>query len=65
MEVLHALVDRGNTVLVIEHNIDVIRTADYVIDIGPEGGSGGGNCLYQGERGGLKEVKGSQTALFL
>lgn len=65
MDVLHALVDRGNTVLVIEHNIDVIRTADYLIDIGPEGGSGGGTCLYQGNRDGLKQVSNSQTALFL
>src|ERR1700741_2837354 len=46
--VLNRLVDRGNTVLVIEHNLDVIKVADYIIDMGPEGGSGGGNVVAEG-----------------
>jgi excinuclease ABC subunit A len=65
MEVLHALVDRGNTVLVIEHNIDVIRTADYVIDIGPEGGKYGGSIIYEGDVVGLKQMKDNATARYL
>src|SRR6185369_5899943 len=48
LEVLQRLVDRGNTVLIIEHNLDVIKTADYVIDLGPEGGGKGGQIVAQG-----------------
>ncbi len=48
LKVLHELVDRGNTVLVIEHNTDVIKTADWIIDLGPEGGEGGGDCIAKG-----------------
>ncbi|MEO2166603.1 MAG: excinuclease ABC subunit A, partial [bacterium] len=48
LEVLHALVDGGNTVVVIEHNLDVIKTADYLIDLGPEGGDGGGEIVARG-----------------
>ena len=48
LEILHELVDKGNTVVVIEHNLDVIKTADYVIDIGPEGGDKGGEVVCQG-----------------
>ena len=65
LEVLHKLVDRGNTVLVIEHNIDVIRTAEYIIDIGPDGGKYGGQVVYAGPLAGLKEVRSSQTAPFI
>ena len=48
LEVLHRLVDRGNTVVVIEHNLHVVKTADWVIDLGPEGGSGGGRIVVEG-----------------
>lgn len=63
--VLQELVDRGNTVLVIEHNLDVIRSADFVIDLGPEGGKFGGELLYSGDRNGLRKNKKSLTARFL
>ena len=65
LEVLNKLVDRGNTVLVIEHNMDVIKVADHIIDIGPEGGSGGGRILFEGTPEGLVKVKESFTAQFL
>ena len=65
LDVLNKLVDRGNTVLVIEHNMDVIKVADHIIDIGPEGGDGGGNILYEGVPEGLVSVKGSFTGQFL
>jgi excinuclease ABC subunit A len=63
--VLNLIVDKGNTVLVIEHNLDVIKVADHIIDLGPEGGSGGGNILYAGEPEGLIKVKDSFTGIFL
>ena len=63
--VLNRLVDRGNTVLVIEHNLDVIKVADWVIDLGPEGGVGGGEILFSGTPEGLVKCKKSQTARFL
>lgn len=65
LDVLNKLVDRGNTVLVIEHNLDVIKVADHIIDIGPEGGSGGGRVLFSGTPEGLIKVKESHTAKFL
>ncbi|SHN42929.1 excinuclease ABC subunit UvrA [Chitinophaga sp. CF418] len=61
----NALIDQGHTVLVIEHNIDVIRSADWVIDLGPEGGAGGGQLLYAGLPEGLKNVKESYTGQYL
>jgi excinuclease ABC subunit A len=63
--VLNQLVDKGNTVLVIEHNLDVIKVADHVIDLGPEGGSGGGNILFSGTPEGLCKIKNSFTGQFL
>jgi excinuclease ABC subunit A len=63
--VLHQLVDKGNTVLVIEHNLDVIKVVDHVIDLGPEGGSGGGKILFSGTPEGLCKVKESFTGIFL
>ena len=60
-----ALIEQGHTVLVIEHNLDVIRSADWLIDLGPEGGAGGGNLLYAGAPDGLKKVKESYTGRFL
>jgi len=65
LNVLNKLVNRGNTVLVIEHNMDVVKMADHIIDLGPEGGSGGGTILYQGDIYGLLKVKESHTARFL
>jgi excinuclease ABC subunit A len=65
LEVLKKLVDRGNTVLVIEHNMDVIKVADHIIDIGPEGGDGGGKILFEGVPEGLVKVKESFTGKFL
>jgi excinuclease ABC subunit A len=63
--VLNQLVDKGNTVLVIEHNLDVIKVVDHVIDLGPEGGSGGGKILFSGTPEGLCKVKESFTGMFL
>lgn len=63
--VLNRLVDRGNTVLVIEHNLDVIKTADWIIDLGPEGGAAGGEILFSGTPEDLVKNKRSETARFL
>ncbi len=65
LEVLQRLVDMGNTVLVIEHNLDVIKTADYIIDLGPEGGDEGGYIVAEGTPEEVSETKGSYTGLFL
>ena len=65
LEVLHELVDQGNTVLVIEHNLEVIKTADWVIDLGPEGGDGGGEILAAGTPESIVKVASSHTARFL
>jgi len=63
--VLNSLVDKGNTVLVIEHNLDVIKSADWIIDIGPEGGAGGGQVLSTGTPEQLAKIEGSHTGFFL
>jgi len=65
LNVLHRLRDHGNTMVVIEHNLDVIKTADWVIDLGPEGGSGGGQVIAQGTPEVVAEVKASHTGRFL
>lgn len=65
MDVLQRLVNRGNTVIVIEHNLDVIKVADYLIDMGPEGGRGGGQLLYEGTPEGLAESGVGYTGKFL
>ncbi len=65
LDVLNKLVDRGNTVLVIEHNLDMIKIADHIVDIGPEGGHAGGQVLYAGEPMGMLDVKESFTAKYL
>jgi excinuclease ABC subunit A len=65
IDVLNKLVDRGNTVLVIEHNLDVIKVADHIIDLGPEGGDGGGRILFEGTPEELVKVKESHTGRFL
>jgi excinuclease ABC subunit A len=63
--VLQRLVDTGNTVIVIEHNLDVIKTADWIIDLGPEGGSGGGTVITTGTPEEVAMVEGSYTGEFL
>ena len=63
--VINRLVDRGNSILIIEHNLDVIKAADWVIDMGPEGGKNGGTVLFQGTPEGLIKQKNSETGRFL
>ncbi len=65
LEVLHELVDQGNTVVVIEHNLEVIKTADWVIDLGPEGGDGGGEIVAEGPPEAIIDVERSHTGRFL
>lgn len=65
MLVLQGLVDKGNTVLIIEHNLDVIKSADWIVDMGPEGGSGGGTVVAQGTPEEVAKVAGSHTATYL
>jgi len=65
LEVLHELVDQGNSVIVIEHNLDVIKTADHIIDIGPEGGDGGGQIVAQGTPEKVADVMESHTGRYL
>jgi excinuclease ABC subunit A len=65
LDVLQRLVDKGNTVLIIEHNLDVIKVADYIIDIGPEGGDKGGEIVFAGTPENLLRAKNSHTAIYL
>ncbi|MBI3717087.1 MAG: excinuclease ABC subunit UvrA [Sphingobacteriales bacterium] len=65
LDVLNKLVERGNTVLVIEHNLDVIKVADHIIDLGPEGGDGGGQILFEGAPEELVKEKNSYTGIYL
>ena len=65
LEVLHALVDQGNTILVIEHNLEVIKTADWVLDLGPEGGEGGGRVVAVGTPEDIAANPESHTGRFL
>jgi excinuclease ABC subunit A len=65
LEVLHELVEQGNTVVVIEHNLDVIKTADWLIDIGPEGGDGGGTVVATGTPEEVALVEASHTGRYL
>ena len=65
LSVLHSLRDRGNSVVVIEHNLDVIKTADWIIDLGPEGGSGGGQIIAKGTPSDIAKEKASHTGRFL
>jgi excinuclease ABC subunit A len=65
LEVLHALVEQGNTVVVIEHNLEVIKTADWILDLGPEGGDGGGRIVAEGTPEQVAATEGSHTGRFL
>ena len=65
MEILRKLSDSGNTVIVIEHNLDVIKTADYIIDIGPEGGDGGGTVIAKGTPEEIAECSNSYTGEYV
>ena len=65
LEVLHRLVDGGNSVIVIEHNLDVIKTADWVIDLGPDGGGRGGELIAEGTPEQVAKVKASHTGRYL
>jgi len=65
IQIINRLVDKGNTVLVIEHNLDIMRSADWLIDIGPDGGDKGGEVLYEGPISGIHAVERSVTAQYL
>ena len=65
LEVLHRLTDQGNTVIVIEHNLEVIKTADWIIDIGPEGGSGGGRVMAEGTPEDVAQTTNGHTSRYL
>ncbi|MEK5442250.1 excinuclease ABC subunit UvrA [Fredinandcohnia sp. FSL W7-1320] len=65
LAIIEKLVEKGNTVIVIEHNLDVIRNSDWIIDLGPDGGTGGGEILYEGPPGGLKNCERSITAKYI
>jgi excinuclease ABC subunit A len=61
----NALIEQGNTVIIIEHNQDVIKSADWVIDLGPEGGDAGGHLVFEGTPESLAKAEGSYTGMFL
>ena len=65
LDVLHRLVDHGNSVVVIEHNLDVIKTADWILDLGPDGGVRGGEIVVQGTPEEVAQTKGSYTGQYL
>ena len=65
LKILHTLVDEGNTVIVIEHNLDVIKTADHIIDLGPEGGQKGGKIIFEGTPENIVKDKKSYTGKYL
>jgi len=65
LKALNTLIEQGNTILVIEHNMDMIKCADWVIDIGPEGGDKGGNIVFEGKPEDMLKAKGSYTGQFL
>ena len=65
LKVLHNLTDQGNTVIVIEHNLDVVKTADWIVDIGPNGGAQGGEIIAEGTPEDIIKVKSSHTGKFL
>ena len=65
LDVLHTLRDQGNTIIVIEHNLDVIKTADWIIDLGPEGGDGGGKIIAQGTPEEIANCSSSHTGRYL
>jgi excinuclease ABC subunit A len=65
VEVMHRLVDAGHSVLVIEHNLDLIAEADWVVDLGPEGGEEGGRVVAEGTPEAVAKIKGSHTGRFL
>jgi excinuclease ABC subunit A len=65
LDVLQRLTEAGNTIVIIEHNLDVINTSDWVVDLGPEGGDAGGHIVAQGTPGDVAAVEGSYTGHFL
>jgi excinuclease ABC subunit A len=65
LEVLHKLVDRGNSILIIEHNLDIVKNADYIIDLGPEGGENGGRIMTKGTPEQVARSRKSYTGKFL
>ena len=65
LDVLHQLVERGNTVLVIEHNLEVVKTADWIVDLGPEGGAGGGRIVAEGPPEVVADAEASFTGQYL
>ncbi len=65
LDVLQSLKESGNTIIIIEHNLDVIKSADWIIDLGPEGGEAGGRIIAEGSPEDVARVKGSHTGAFL